>query len=418
MADPATPQIDPGRLLADLERLRSFGAQGRGVVRPSLSAADMAARQWLCERMRAAGLEASIDGVGNVLGRSPHPGKALLLGSHSDTQPRGGWLDGALGVIYGLEVARALRECPATSGLAVDVGSWIDEEGTFVGFLGSRSFCGLQDPALRDAARNASGESLEDALRAAGLAGRPLARLEPERYAAYLEAHIEQGPHLEASGLRIGVVTGIVGIRTFRVTFEGMQNHAGTTPMPLRKDAGRALVDFAARIHERFQARAGERSVWTIGSIHLDPGAASIIPGRAELLLQFRDPELGVLDALEAELHAQVAALDAAGPVRVRAEVSGHYVAPVAMDAGLLAHLDAAAERHAPGAWMRMPSGAGHDAQVFAERLPSAMLFVPSIGGISHDFAEDTAPDDLVLGCRVLTSAAVSILEETHRPGR
>jgi N-carbamoyl-L-amino-acid hydrolase len=405
-------RIDPERLLADLHQLRSFGAEGSGVVRPSLSPIDMDSRSWLRDRMAEAGLEARIDGVGTVYGRSPKPGKALVIGSHSDTQPRGGWLDGALGVIYALEVARALAEDPETRDLPVDIGAWIDEEGTYLGFLGSRTFCGDLDQASLQAAANKAGEPLTAAIRAAGLADEPRAAIEPDRHVAYLEAHIEQGPFLEASGKRIGVVTAIVGLRTARIRFSGVQNHAGTTPMHLRKDAGVALVAFAGRVHEEFRALAGARTVWTIGHIALDPGASSIIPGRAEMVLQFRDPEVALLDRLEAKMLELVAEANDRGPVAVEAAMMGEPVTPMAMDEGLQAHIAAAAERHAPGAWMHMPSGAAHDAQIFAQRVPAAMLFVPSIGGISHDFAEDTAEADILLGCQVLATAAGAILRE------
>ncbi len=407
-------KIDPERLLADLRHLRTFGAEGTGVVRPSLSPIDVASRHWLCQRMTEAGLEARIDGVGTVYGRAPRSGKALLIGSHSDTQPRGGWLDGAMGVIYALEVARALAEAPETSALPVDIGSWIDEEGSYYGFLGSRAFCGFADDVAFETVTNKAGESLAAAIEAAGIAGEPRAQLEPERHIAYLEAHIEQGPHLEASGKQIGVVTGIVGLRTARIVCRGQQNHAGTTPMHLRKDAGVAAVALASRIHEEFARLAGERTVWTVGQMAFDPGASSIIPGRAEMLLQFRDPDAGQLDRMQARFFELVAEAQAPGPVAVEAAMLGEGVAPVAMDQGLQAHITAAAQRHAPGAWMAMPSGAGHDAQVFALRLPSAMLFVPSIGGVSHDFAEDTADEDIVLGCQVMASAAASILLEAN----
>jgi len=410
-------EIDGERLLADLKKLRTFGACGTGVVRTALSEVDMAARRWLCERMQAAGLEASIDGVGNVIGRSPKPGPALLIGSHSDTQPRGGWLDGALGVIYGLEVARALAESPETDSLAVDVASWMDEEGTYLGFLGSRSFCeDLRDEVVAEA-RNYQGHRLLDALEAAGLAGVARITLEPDRYCGYLEAHIEQGPYLEAEGKRIGVVTAIIGMRDHVIAFKGVQNHAGTTPMPLRKDAGRTLVELAHRVHEEFPRIAGPRTVWTIGRIELDPGSPSIIPGQARMWLQFRDPEDARLDALEEHARALVEASNRAGPCEVSMTPLRDAVKPAVMDAELQKHLAAAAEQHAPGAWMSMPSGAGHDAQVLATRLPAGMLFVPSIGGVSHDFAEDTAEADIVLGCRVLATGAARALGAARKGG-
>ncbi len=402
------PAIDRERFLADLYHLRTYGAVGVGVVRPSLSAPDVAARRWLHGRMEEAGLDATIDGVGTVFGRSPHDGPALLLGSHTDTQPKGGWLDGAFGVMAALEVARALREDPGTADLAVDIASWIDEEGSFLGFLGARSFCGLQDVTLIESATDVEGRRLADALAEAGLAGEPRVEMEEGRYRGYVEAHIEQGPYLEAEGNLIGVVTGIVGIRTMLIRFTGVQNHAGTTPMHMRRDAGRALVEFVTRLNEEFPKLVDERTVWTVGRIELDPGASSIIPGVAELTLQFRDPSEAVLDRLEHRVHDLVAA--ASGAIGVEVVPRHDTVEAVALDDELQRHIASAAEAHAPGRWVSMPSGAGHDAQVLALRMPAAMVFVPSIGGISHDFAENTSDDDLVLGCQVLATAAESIL--------
>ncbi len=408
------PKIDPERLLTDLRTLRSFGACGTGVVRPAFSETDMAARRWLAGRMAEAGLDARIDGVGNVVGRSPNEGAALLMGSHTDTQPRGGWLDGALGVIYALEAARALAEDPESARLPLDIGSWMDEEGSYLGCLGSASFTGTTSDEEIRAATDRDGRSVAEALAAAGLAGAPPARLDPARHRAYLEAHIEQGPVLETAGLRLGVVTSIVGVRTFTLTFRGQQNHAGTTPMALRRDAGDALIAVAAEARTAMRALLGERTVFTIGRVAFDPGADSIIPGKAEMTLQIRDADEAQLDRMADALRALVAAARAAHPVEIDLVESRSGLAGALMDEGLQAHLAAAAERHAPGAWMKLPSGAAHDAQVFARRLPAAMLFVPSIGGISHDFAEDTAEADIVLGCQVLASAAASLLAELN----
>ena len=194
--DATAVPIDGERLLADLKRLRGFGACGTGVVRTSLSPVDLESRRWLCHRLEGAGLDARIDGAGNVIGRSRNPGKAVIVGSHSDTQPTGGWLDGAMGVIYGLEVARALSEAPATKDRAVDVASWLDEEGRFYGCFGSFSFVD-EAPAHALDATDDTGLTLRDALRGAGLEGVAPERLDPERHVAYLEAHIEQGPYLE-----------------------------------------------------------------------------------------------------------------------------------------------------------------------------------------------------------------------------
>lgn len=404
------PSIDPARLLSDLHHLRSIGADGCGVIRPAFSAADMEARRWLKHRYEEADLEATIDGVGNVLGRSRHAGKALLIGSHSDTQPTGGWLDGALGVIYALEVVRALATDQATRALPVDAVSFQDEESRFVSCLGSRSLTGMLTPEMEQQAVDSHGVALADALVEAGLANVPRLRLSRERYVGFIEAHIEQGPHLEDAGLRIGVVTGIVGLRSIRFVFRGQQNHAGTTTMKRRRDATTALYELAHRINVEFPKVAAERSVWTMGRLRVEPNATSIVPGYAELDLQFRDPSDAPLDAFEAIVTRLVSEMNARGGVAIEAVRSRVPIPPTRMDAGLQAHIEAAAERHAPRNWQRMPSGALHDAGIISACIPSAMLFIPSIGGISHDFAEDSRDEDIVLGCQVLADAAASIL--------
>jgi N-carbamoyl-L-amino-acid hydrolase len=404
------PRIDPARLLSDLRELRSIGAQGKGVVRPAFSSKDMEARRWLKSRYEEAGLEAAIDGVGNVLGRSRNPGKALLVGSHSDTQPTGGWLDGALGVVYGLEVVRALAADSATRSLPVDAVSFQDEEMRFVGCLGSRSLIGALEPDVERGAVDKDGVALADALKEAGLAGVARAQLPRERYAGFIEAHIEQGPTLEETGKRIGVVTGIVGLRSIRLTFRGQQNHAGTTMMRTRRDAATALYEFAHRINQEFPKAAAERTVWTMGRLKVEPNATSIVPGYADLDLQFRDASDEPLDALERIVAGLVGEMNARGGVKVEAKPMRAPIPPTRMDAGLQKHIEAAAERHAPGGWQRMPSGAFHDAGIISAHLPSAMLFIPSIGGISHDFAEDSRDEDIVLGCQVLADAVASAL--------
>lgn len=408
------PRINPDRLLSDLRQLRSIGAQGRGVVRPAFSAKDMEARRWLKQRYEEAGLEATIDGLGNVYGRSRRPGKALLSGSHSDTQPTGGWLDGALGVVYALEVVRALAEDPATQSLPVDAVSFQDEESRFVGCLGSRSLIGALTLDMEQGAADSSGVTLEAALAQAGLAGVPRLHLDPARYCGFVEAHIEQGPTLEDNGQRIGVVSGIVGLRGIRFEFRGQQNHAGTTMMKTRRDASTALYELAHRINQEFPKVAAERTVWTMGRVRVEPNATSIVPGYADMDLQFRDQSEAPLKAFEAVVERLVAEMNARGGVKITATPSRAPIAPTQMDPGLRAHLEAAAERHVPGKWQSMPSGAFHDAGIISAALPAAMLFIPSIGGISHDFAEDSRDEDIVLGCQVLAEAAASILAEAN----
>jgi N-carbamoyl-L-amino-acid hydrolase len=408
------PRINPERLLSDLRKLRTIGEQGRGVVRPAFSTADMQARRWLAQRFEEAGLDTAIDGVGNVVGRSRNSGKALLIGSHSDTQPTGGWLDGALGVIYALEVARALAADHATRSLPVDAVSFQDEESRFVSCLGSRSLTSALTPEMEREATDARGVSLREAVAEAGLADAPRMRLERERYAGFVEAHIEQGPHLDEAGRRIGIVTGIVGLRAIRFVFHGQQNHAGTTMMARRRDAATALYELAHRINLEFPKVAAERSVWTMGRVRIEPNATSIVPGYAELDLQFRDPTDPPLDEFEAIVARLVSEMNARGGVTIEAVAARAPIPPSRMDARLQAHLEQAAQCHAPGLWQRMPSGAFHDAGIVSACIPSAMLFIPSIGGISHDFAEDSDDADIVLGCQVLADATASILVEAN----
>jgi N-carbamoyl-L-amino-acid hydrolase len=396
------PAIDGDRLLKDLYAVREIGKYKTGVHRPTYSPQDVEARQWLAARLTDAGLETSIDGIGNVYGRDLSPGRKLLMGSHLETQNHAGWLDGVMGVIYGLEVARTL-------GRGIDVATWADEEGHFGSFIGSRSFCGLLTEQEIDVCENReTGVSLRDALRKAGFSGRPRQRIDRGRYRGYLEAHIEQGADLEDHHLRLGIVTAIVGSRRFRIHFTGEQNHAGTTRMSVRKDAGVALVKLVAGIERRFPAIAGPRTVWTTGDIKLIPGAASIVPGEAELVFQFRETEPEILEALDATLN-ELLEEAARGPCQV-AVTYRSTTAPSVMDVGFRAALTAAAQKHAPGLHQKMPSGAGHDAQILSQLLPSAMLFVPSIGGISHHWTENTRDEDIVLGCQVFADAAASIL--------
>jgi N-carbamoyl-L-amino-acid hydrolase len=326
-----------------------------------------------------------------------------------ESQNHAGWLDGALGCVYALEAARAIQEAGGDSG--VDVVVFCDEEGHFGSFLGSKSFTGVLTEEDIDKAKNKNdGTPLRDALQAAGYVGRPRLMIEPERYKAFFEAHIEQGDSLEMGELKIGVVTAIVAIWQYGITVTGEQNHAGTTSMQRRRDAGLALIKLLNAIDKRFPEICGPRTVWTTGRITLDPGSHSIIPGHAEALFQLRDADPSVLDKLHAELNDLVAAANRVSRCQFELNVISQST-PALMDERLMAALDTGAERHAPGKHMRMPSGAGHDAQWLARNLPAAMMFVPSIGGISHHWSENTSDADLVLGAQVFTDGIAEALK-------
>jgi len=405
--------VNAERLMADLRELAEFGGVGKGGSRLSYSAEDRAAREWLQGRMQAAGLDAGIDGIGNVYGRMPGCPRSVLVGSHTDTVPGGGWLDGAMGVMYGLEVARALVEGGVRPALGVDVISFQDEEGTYLPLTGSRSFCGELAEEEIDAARSLDGTPLREALRAAGYAGRGRAQLDTGRHAAYLEPHIEQGPRLEAAGRRVGVVTGIVGLRRERVSFEGEANHAGTTPMAMRRDAGAALIRCASDLLSRFRRIAGPETVWNLGHLAVRPGAANIVPEYAEVMVEYRDPAEEKLEEMQRELGRAMEAAGSDGSVSARsAPVAALH--PSAMDPGLVDVMERAAKR-VGASHMRMASGAGHDAMVLARHVPSAMMFVPSIGGRSHAPTEDTAEEDIVLGARVFAAAVATLIDDSGR---
>src|ERR1700742_1375449 len=297
------PRADGARVLADLNALRAIGAYKSGVHKPTFSEPHLRSLEWLAARLPEVGLTATIDGIGNVLGTSTKTGPKLLAGSHLESQNYAGWLDGPLGVIYALEAARVLNDDPRVNG-AVEVASWCDEEGHFGSFLGSRSYVGAVSEKDIDAARDRNADrNMRQALDSVGLAGRARVTAERGRHIGYLEAHIEQGLQLETSALKIGVVTSIVGIWQYRIVFTGEQNHAGTTRMEIRRDAGLALARFCVAIDENFPKLCGPRTVWTTGRITLDPGAPSIIPGRAEMLFQIRDVDPAVIKRLEAELR-------------------------------------------------------------------------------------------------------------------
>lgn len=403
------PRANGERVLADLNALRALGAYKTGVHKPTFSEPHRQSLDWLVRKLPEAGLTGAIDGIGNILGTSAKPGPKLLAGSHLESQNYAGWLDGPLGVVYALEAARVLNADPSVKG-AVEVAAWCDEEGHFGSFLGSRSYVGQVAEAEIEAARDrTNGRAMRDALADMGLAGRPRIAAEPGRHVGYLEAHIEQGDTLESGKLAIGVVTSIVGIWQYRIIFAGEQNHAGTTRMAVRKDAGLALAKFCLAIDERFPAARGPRTVWTTGRITLDPGAPSIIPGGAEMLFQIRDDDPSVIARLEELLRTMADEANAEGPCTVTVKRI-RVGAPAMMDSRFQDAIEAASEALAGGRSLRMPSGAGHDAQMLTTIMPAGMLFVPSIGGISHHWTENTADADIVTGAQVFVDACLRIL--------
>ena len=400
------PKIDAQRLLDDLNSLSAFGAYKTGVHRPTFSPPDLEARHWFKSRLQDAGLDARIDGIGNVIGYSSAK-RLALVGSHIESQPFAGRLDGALGVLYGLELARSLRG----RDIGVDVGAWTDEEGFFGRMLGSRSFCDdLRLGEIEAATHRDDGTLLTDALQAAGLAGIARERIDRKRYAVYCEAHIEQGDWLDAHKLQIGVVSAIVGMWCFKIRAHGVQNHAGTTRMSIRKDAGVTLCRLVTALNDELPKVAGERSVWTTGRLDFIPGAYTIIPGEAQMYFEFRDTDPLVLQTMLECVDRIIDRMNAEGPCRI--EYTLDKTPPTPMAEYIIRAMKAAADRHAPDKNVIMPSAAGHDAGNFGRIMPTGMLFIPSIGGISHHYDENTSNEDIVAGCQVFADAVEQIILE------
>jgi N-carbamoyl-L-amino-acid hydrolase len=409
-------RIDLCRLRADLDALAAIGRDPTGgITRPAWSPAHEEARAWLLGRLADAGLDPRVDPAGNVFGRlaGAAAGRPVVMtGSHIDTVPRGGPLDGALGVLAGLECLRTIAASGWRPPRPLEVAAFSDEEGRFHGFFGSRAMTGTLDLVLAGRATDPSGLTLGEAMHRAGFdLGRAAeARRAPGTIAAYVELHIEQGPWLDAAGTPIGVVEAIVGIRRRRLTFMGQADHAGTTPMARRRDAFAGAAAYATRARARVVREGGGRSVTTIGVVDVRPGVPNIVPERATLIEELRDPDPAVLDRLAARTLATArrlvrrTGLELAVDDLVRA-------APVPM----APRIQAAIETAAAGlglATRRMPSGAGHDAQIVAGAAEAGMIFVPSQGGRSHRPDEWTEGGALENGANVLLQSLASLASD------
>lgn len=403
--------INPERFKQDFDALAQIGATNDGGVnRPCWSPAHLEAQRWWHRRAAEAGLETHVDSAGNYFARFASPqanAPTLLLGSHTDSVPNGGCFDGALGVLAALEAARCLKESGLALPVHIDVIDFVDEEGTLVGLLGSKALAGT---LTADELRTPRGgrEALEAGLARAGVseAGLLSARRDPATLAGYLELHIEQGPHLMRQAIAIGIVQGIVGIRSFRVTFHGQANHAGTTPMDQRRDAALGAAAFTLTTREMV-LRDFPGCTANIGRMRFEPGAFNIIPGAAEVALEFRAPEAEQLDHLEFALMGLAQLVARQYELTVTSEAMGGCV-PEPMNAAVRAAFAAAADSlalsHTP-----LHSGAGHDAQSLAPLTPTGMIFIPSRDGISHSPREYSAWDDCVNGANVLLRAALRL---------
>jgi len=404
------PDIDGKRLLADLEALAAVGDTGDGGnCRLALTDEDAGGRELVVGWMRALGLDVRVDRIGNVVATRAGTDDGLdpvMTGSHIDTVRTGGRYDGTLGVLAGLEVVRALDDAGVRTRRPLAVAFFTDEEGSRFApdMLGSLVYAGglpLED-ALDTVAID--GAILGDELERFGWAGdAPVPGPAPH---AYVELHIEQGPLLEEQGVTIGAVTGVQGISWQELTLTGQSNHAGTTPMRLRRDAGYAAAEVAVAVRH-LAADLGGHQVGTVGRIDLHPNLVNVVAARATLTVDLRNTDEAVLATSERGLRARVDEIAVAEGVTAAWRSLARF-APVAFAEDVISLVERAAGDRGHTV-MRLPSGAGHDAQMLARMCPTGMVFVPSRGGVSHNPAEFTEPEDLAAGCQVLADVLVEL---------
>jgi len=398
-------RISPERLRGDIDALAAIGRHAdQGIYRMALSDGDMAARDWLRGRIQAADLELHQDGAANIHARlNWNPGLAsVIAGSHIDTVPGAGHLDGALGVLCALEALRVLKESGTPLKRPVEAIAFTDEEGRFGGMFGSQALVGQVTPDYLHHARDLEGVTLVDAMAERGLDAREAlhAQRQPATIHAYVELHIEQGPVLDRQGVAVGIVDAITGLFKWQATLRGTSNHAGTTPMNLRNDAFQGLTEFATQIDRVLSEHGSPGSVATIGRVELLPGAANVVPGQAIFSLDVRDTDPAVLADLAQAFRRTLAAIARRRELMFDFQVLSE-IAPVPC-ALLVRH---AVEQSVEALGIpatHINSGAAHDAQVIASIAPAGMLFVPSKEGRSHSAAEWTAWNDIEAGANVL----------------
>jgi len=397
-------EVNGDRLLRDLRDLARLGAtEEGGVSRPAFSPVDVEGRQWFRRRVEASGLELRGDGAGNlsaVLACDDPAAPTLLAGSHLDTVPDGGRFDGSLGVLAALEALRVLKEREIALSVHLEAISFTDEEGTLLGEIGSKALAGCLEVEDLESARGGATALAEGMARLGITPETALATARPAgSLAGYVELHIEQGTRLEEAGLQIGAVTGIVGIRSGRLHFQGVAGHGGTLPMDRRKDALWAASEFLGRARRKVVEEFAP-GVMNCGALHVRPSAFNVVPGQATLSLEMRHGSEEILDAMEEALLqlAHEAAADLGVEVifeaaeRCPAAPSSERVVRMIEDSA-----DALGLGHT-----RLLSFAGHDAQVLAPITPTAMIFVPCVDGISHTPKELCRPEDVVNGANVL----------------
>lgn len=400
------PRINGQRLWRRLMEMASIGATtAGGCNRQALTDEDRSGRELLMTWCRAAGCDVRLDEIGNIFARREgrHPDlPTVMTGSHLDTQPTGGKFDGVYGVLAGLEVIESLNDAGIVTEAPIELVVWTNEEGCRfdTAMMGSAVWSGkmaLQDAyALTDAA----GVSVAEELRRIDHLGAAPARSYPVR--AAFEAHIEQGPVLEASGRTIGIVTGVQHMSRYRIVITGQEAHAGPTPMSMRKDPMRALARFLPQLYEMADAHGPDGRI-TFGVIHADPGSNNTVPGKLTLTADIRHPFKEAYDAMVADFYLYVE--QACSELELPCDIDCFWVSPgVEFDEDCIAAVRAGVNR-CGYSHREMFSGAGHDAVNVSSMAPTAMIFIPCAGGISHNESESAHPDDVAAGCNVLLHA-------------
>lgn len=416
VAMPARSAAEFPTLAASAERieqhitaLSAFGANPEGgVSRVAFSEADIAGREYIKKLMLQAGLDVRVDTAGNIIGRrqgSDPDLPVIMLGSHIDSVPGGGNYDGDVGVIGAIEVAQLLHEKDVGTRHPLEIVSFTDEEG---GLIGSLVMAGRQGAATLDVVSH-SGKTIREGIRAVG--GDPdrldLARRKPGELKAFIELHIEQGAILEESGIDIGVVEGIVGIRWWDVTVNGVANHAGTTPMNRRRDAMLSAAELTLAVNRVATTMPG-RQVATVGKIRAEPGAPNVIPGRVVISLEIRDLAADKMQLVFDRVKAEAENIAKSRQTPISFNEIDVALAPAPTDERIRRIIAEAAQSLGLTRKL-MPSGAGHDAQDMTHIAPTGMIFVPSVGGISHSPKEYTSPGDMANGANVLLRTVLAI---------
>lgn len=406
-------KIDIERIKQDIYTVGRFGynAEDQGVYRQGFTDEDIKARAWLQKQFAELELAHHMDGAGNVIGRYGDPGhKALMIGSHLDSVPAGGMFDGVLGVMAGLECIRVIKDNKLPLKHAIEVVATSEEEGRFGGMLGAQALTGNLRLDWLERAKDADGVMLREAMARCQMPYHLAmeAARDPEDLIGFLELHIEQGPVLEQTNNTIGVVEGISGVFKWKVKLIGKADHAGTAPMNLRSDAFMGVADFAHEIARIIDEEGTDKSRLTIGSVELKPGFAHTVPGKAEFTLVGRDMSEDVMKALADSCRKVLSAIARKHKLMFEYEqmswLEPRHCSPNMMD--LL-------EKHSKVLGYKtliMPSGAGHDAQFFTDITPTGLLFVPSVGGVSHAPDEWTHWHDVEKGCNVLLQSVLELV--------